>query len=1073
MAGPKTEIGNGNGHGHGADAGGARSGYGGGARSGHGGSAVPWASDFTPPTSTTSSASSVRSLSVDSSSSPVRRKPLPFPPSQLTKSSTLPSTPTLTTIQRPHIHTIPHSSLDIPLASHSTPAPPSLVVVRDLDRYPRGQSPLIPPSEFTQAPAITKHAPIQALPPPVFTKPIAGNIATIPVTTTKPPGHARDISLTRLSETSDSSDVTSISGLEDVHSHVDNRSMKMALHPLDTQRNASLHLDVNPRKYSHQSDDSHDSTMTSKPRSPSKIGSFFGWKTTASPVASSATTFASDKTSPAPSPQSPQLSPKSLPSPANKRNLAAIDVPKANNLNLIHTDSGLSIPATPLPLAGNSEVEEELREISSELASSIRREMDLEDLVDRLQSEASNVSGSVRRTSDYFSDSGTSSVRFPSGDDLKHVELEKLQRRTEQEKAQLRLDLSQKVQAERTRRRSLEAQVQDLEDRLAQANLKNTKPTNSTGRVRDLEMLLDDLRRRLAEERKVRENFEDLLTALRGEVDENRNERDNLRDEVVPQLRARVEGLEAAAAEFQKLTYENTRMQQELQNLKNENSTLLTAKNMQLETQQQQPRFNSIAEDAVSPASPSPTLMKRSSSAARFSASGAASLRLNRSNSLKERESRDSLADRVRDIEAQRDALHEALKSLLDRQDYQTKEANKRIRNLEIERDRALTSTPGRQGYDKEVSNLRAEINHLRRRADEALDQKWQCEKGLSGLKMDLDRAEQETTTLRTLLHEHDILIPEIPGQRRGQESLSAAHATTATLEKAYRDLQITHALSLARLAQINGEEDLDLKDSATKNGATLNLLHETMKEAEAEREYAQKQAQAYRVQAESLQHAQRGHVSEEQKLATQLRTSAARVEELSVEVRQQLDSNNTLRERLTEAIRRGERDQKSSADRIIRVQGKLKALEDKLMIAQQRSEEAVAKHEKEIRELKDNHNSQLLRLKNGPKSPARLTPPRSPLFATRSPRIGSTTSGPGLSMVEASRTEYLEKRVEELEMALTEADKEMAEVVCKMNMAQIEVLDLQSERDEAIRRTRKLQAAVDKERENASALMT
>jgi predicted nucleic acid-binding Zn-ribbon protein len=63
----------------------------------------------------------------------------------------------------------------------------------------------------------------------------------------------------------------------------------------------------------------------------------------------------------------------------------------------------------------------------------------------------------------------------------------------------------------------------------------------------------------------VKENFEDLLAALKGELTSAHNERDNLRDEIVPQLRARVEGLEAQAAQHEKLTYEQSKMQQDLQ----------------------------------------------------------------------------------------------------------------------------------------------------------------------------------------------------------------------------------------------------------------------------------------------------------------------------------------------------------------------------------------------------------------------------------------------------------------------------------------------------------------------------
>ncbi|KAH0548640.1 hypothetical protein GP486_007816, partial [Trichoglossum hirsutum] len=580
-------------------------------------------------------------------------------------------------------------------------------------------------------------------------------------------------------------------------------------------------------------------------------------------------------------------------------------------------------------------------------------------------------------------------------------------------------------------------------------------PPDASERIRELEASLEDSRRRLLEERQVNANFEDLLGALRSEIQDHRNERDNLRDEIVPQLRARLEGLESEAADLQKLTYENTRMQQELQSLRNENNTLVNARKIQLDMQQQQMRFNSIAEEGWAANSQVRVGLTRSNTVARNSISGAPrSGSRSRSNSLKDKESRETLADRVKDVETQRDALHRALKSLLERQEYQERENVKRIRALELERDRTQSGSPRRMGYDRNVWRLREEINHLRRRADEALLQKWQCEKGLGGLKMDLDRAEQETSSLRQLLQEHDIAIPERGGGRPNSDARQEIQATSASLEKAYKDLQATHALSLARIERLESRRKSSQRFSqlAVTNSETekaMELLKQSITDAEAERDLAQRQAEAYRQQADALQEAEKGYLAEEQNLADQLRESAARIEGLAGQVQQQLASNGTLRERLAEAISRGEREQKASAARINEMQSKLKSLEDKLMTAQQQSEEAVSRHEEEIKSLRESHNAQLQRMKNGLKSPNQFSPmsPLSPLFAGKSPRLDRTTSGRGMSISQATKTRSLEKRVEELENALSDADKEMQEVVGLMNMAQIEVMELQSER--------------------------
>lgn len=503
-------------------------------------------------------------------------------------------------------------------------------------------------------------------------------------------------------------------------------------------------------------------------------------------------------------------------------------------------------------------------------------------------------------------------------------------------------------------------------------------------------------------------------------------------------------------------------MQQELQSLKNEQLTTAHPRKPQLDVYPQASRFGTINEEGgveLSPISPGPrTGLTRSNSLARGNVMGglsrAGSLTRSNSTTIKERDTKEVPVDPVKGIERQRDALHQALKNLLDRQKHQKKEHEKRVKALEIERDYAHQShSPRRTGYEKEVKGLRFEITHLRKRADEALTQKWQCEKGLVGLKMDLDRAEYETSSLRTLLNDHDIGAPELPTRsssdgRRSPDG-EGGNATSASLQKAYHDLKTSQASSISRLKQLSGATPTHAEDAQTEE--TMGLLIQSISTAEAERDQAQKQAESFRAKAESLEEAETFHEGENNALANQLRASADRVEGLASQVRQQLDSNSGLRQRLAGAIGRGEAEQKASAARITGMQGKLKTLEDKLMSAQQHSEEAFAQHEEEVRELNESHNVQLQRVKNGGRTPTKFNflphGPVSPLFAQKSPRLDRTTSGAGMSMNEALRTEFLERRVAELEAALGDADHEMGEVVERMNRAQIEVMELQSAR--------------------------
>jgi predicted nucleic acid-binding Zn-ribbon protein len=848
-----------------------------------------------------------------------------------------------------------------------------------------------------------------------------------------------------------------------------------------------------------------DSAHPSKPKSPAagKFTSFFGWNSSSkaqNDSESPSTTFSDKSVSPGASPRYSNRGPA-------KNKPAGLDIPVANSFA---QPSYFNVPGTPLLSSSpqmNAHVEElerELREVSSELASSIRREMELEDEVERWKAETTLTVSDNRRTSDYYSDSGASSVRYPISDtESKLEEVETLRRKAEQERATLKVHMAERLSEELRRRRDLEEQVQQLEERVSAQPRSSPAGSPERERIRELESTLEDVKRRLSEEKQVRENFEDLLAALRQDLEQYRNERDNLRDEIVPQLKARVEGLETEASETQSLIYESTRMQQEIQHLQSENQalaskqqeilqrqndtqtlasmqqeiqqlqsenqSLVNARRMQQDIAQQQSRIQAIAEEADTPGPLGQRVgLSRSNSLARSSAFNPKRGSLARSNSVKNRSVPESPQEGppvagnnpVKDLEEQRDALHRALKHLLQRQELQQREFEKRIKELEAERDKALNLTPRRTTFHKEVAHLREEVNSLRRRADDALEQKWQCEKGLGGLRMDLDRAQQETTSLRELLQEHDINIPEI---RLEDQPIS--------LDKAYNELRTTHALSIARIKQMESEDSLgEAGDEAER---TLDLLKRSISDAEAERDAAQKEAEEYRQQARALQSSEIHHLGTQEKLSKELYAAATRMDELSDRIQIQLQSNRALRVRLAEAISRGEREQTKSTEMIIELERRLKTAEDKVMIAQQSSEEAVSRHEEEVQALKESSSTHLRRVKSGLLSPAAFSPklPLSP-FSQKFPRLEQTSSGPAMSFAEATKTELLEKRVEELERALRDADHEMEEVVGRMNMAQIEVADLQFERDEAMQKTRRLQADILAEREKVKALM-
>lgn len=661
-------------------------------------------------------------------------------------------------------------------------------------------------------------------------------------------------------------------------------------------------------------------------------------------------------------------------------------------------------------------MEAELKEISVELANSIRRELDLEDLVERLQSENPYPGVAADRTSDYFSDSGTSSLRITGSELSAKDEIDKIKRESEQQRAQLKVDLSQKWQEEVSQRKALESHLHALETQLSQT--KQSGHEIAGGKAKELE-------RRLREEKKFKENFEDLVNGLRVELEHHRSERDNLRDGVVPQLKARVEGLEATLSETQRAPYDVTKLQQELQHLRDENAALTSAREMERGMNRGSMQY--IAEeDDLSPGQRGSIVLPKAGGLSRSNTinlgrnnrgSLVRSGSLSRNNSVLARtpaapETVDNAVEKLKSVEQQRDALHNTVKYLLRRQDLQRKQSSKRTRMLEAELERAgnTTALPQRKGgYEREVRVLRSEINTLRKRADDALDQKWQCEKNLAGLKMDMDRNKQETASLQRLL------------QAKGSDP-DVQGLMSATLETAIIEMQ---------------KEQAQIQESSAK-------------------------------------------VEQEEELTQQLEEYVARSQALAVSVKKQLQSNSALRARLESAVKLGESSQHADAEQIINLQVKLRKLEDSISAAQTQSETAVMKHEEEIRVLKASHNAQLMRALSTSKKPVPnlLTPtaksPLSPMFANskKSPRIDKTTSGPGMALHEALRTEYLENKVTDLERTLADTEAEIGKIVGKMNEAQVNFADLEAERDEALRMTRKLESEVQNERERYAELI-
>ena len=310
-------------------------------------------------------------------------------------------------------------------------------------RYPRGQSPNTPQNGFV-------HGAVLQPPAQVFAR-----TEGTPHSPTKQ-NHAQLADDPETQENSKNAGTATDGGMQ--------RAATMKLHPGSKPK--GLQIDASQHSFFDlESQDPAIITKTPRSPGPNKLTSFFGWKTS-SPTAEDSPTYSARNYSPgAPSSLSP--SPENL-GAYGKPVGPSVDVSKAHGNAKNHiNDTGFPMPPNADLSAQLADMEDELREVSSELAGSIRREMELEDLVDRLQYEASQAPD-MRRTSDYFSDSGTSSIRYPMGDlgSGKSEDLAKQQRISEQEKAQFKLELYQKLQDERGRRKVLEMHVQHMGEQM-------------------------------------------------------------------------------------------------------------------------------------------------------------------------------------------------------------------------------------------------------------------------------------------------------------------------------------------------------------------------------------------------------------------------------------------------------------------------------------------------------------------------------------------------------------------------------------------------------------------------------
>lgn len=308
-------------------------------------------------------------------------------------------------------------------------------------------------------------------------------------------------------------------------------------------------------------------------------------------------------------------------------------------------------------------MESELEAICSELAKSIQRESNLEFAVTKLQERIASLQVSGRRSSDCSSDSGYSSELVGEYGQKKE-EIERFQRKCDLEKASIRLELSTKLHDEQLRRKALEQRVERLTLQKDERESMLAVGRKVKCCTEDFKSTCTDLRRRLSEEKSSHDNFQFLFLALQNELHQVCSERDNLKYEVVPELRTKLDVLGAKAS-----TYASNKTQE----LPNKGADVLPTPLGWDRLHRKRSSFVGIGQPGCK-------------SLAEFSALYKYGL----GNTEESQPAREVLAALLQDVEAQRDALHSALKSLLDRQEFQRREGHRKMKYLESGRQQLL-----------------------------------------------------------------------------------------------------------------------------------------------------------------------------------------------------------------------------------------------------------------------------------------------------------------------------------------------------------------------------------------------
>ncbi|KAJ8104089.1 hypothetical protein POJ06DRAFT_272727 [Lipomyces tetrasporus] len=479
-------------------------------------------------------------------------------------------------------------------------------------------------------------------------------------------------------------------------------------------------------------------------------------------------------------------------------------------------------------------LQEELRQVSAELAASIKRELDLEMLLDKYATtndsdgELTDGSSSCLEDDSEGSDGFRPRLRYNTE---RFEDLETKLRMEQQEKARLRLEFQHIVDKERQGRRECEEKRKKLEEQLKSKAKSGKKDAllaaniEATENVRSLEVALEEAQRKLYNERMNAQNLEFMLTSIREELQD-------MSDKSPAELESRARSSIASLNMLQRYQIKAS------------------------------PR-GSLNSGSISPDLSDPESMKA----------------------------------RIDELESQRDALQEALRSLKERHALEVKQVSEQAKSLQSQlnraRDLAKAIATRRVVHDKDMALFRQQLDAMKLKLAASQEEKTVLEINLKELKENVTSANDE-------------------GKEVDIDSTTRQGTEDDTNQK-LQELTASHDEALARIADLNkrlrrrSSEIRTLSDDFEKERqetrSLVRSLEDRVAKAEEQQRKAHDLAEERSVLLRTLSCNRKQMKEEHDKMTEDLDASTKRLQDFVHEIQEHVESNRDFASRFAESV--------------------------------------------------------------------------------------------------------------------------------------------------------------------------